>query len=118
MRTLLGVFLVAHGVITAAIWGAPKLSAPEGQVQPPDPSHSWLLGDVRGISVAFGVAVGLALAVAGFAFVTNQEWWPAAAIAAASASLVLFGVFFTPWWTAGIAISVALVIGALRAGTV
>lgn len=29
-------------------------------------------------------------------------------------SLVLFGLFFTPWWLAGIAISVALVIGALQ----
>jgi len=118
MRAFLGFFLVAHGVVTAFIWGAPKLSVPEGQVQPPDPSHSWLLGDVRGISVALGVTTGIALAAAGVAFLTHQLWWPAAAIAAGGASFVLFAIFFTPWWLAGIAISASLVIGALRVDAV
>jgi hypothetical protein len=31
-------------------------------------------------------------------------------------SLVLFGLFFTPWWAAAIAISAALVIAAVRVG--
>lgn len=115
MRTLIGLFLVAHGLLTAIIWAAPKLSVPEGQVQPPDPSHSWLLGDVRSLAVIFGVAVGIALALTGVAFLAHQAWWPPAAIGAGIASLALFAVFFTPWWVAGIAISAAIVIGAFRA---
>jgi hypothetical protein len=60
--------------------------------------------------------VGLALAAAGIGFLTDQSWWPLTTVAAGAASLVLFAVFFTPWWTAGIAISTALIIGAMRAG--
>lgn len=115
MRTLLGLFLVAHGLVTALIWAAPKPVVPDGQVQPPDPSHSWLLGDVRTTAVFFGLIIGAGLAIAGLAFLTHQAWWPPAAIVAGVGSLVLFAVFFTPWWLAGIAISAALVIGALRA---
>jgi hypothetical protein len=115
-RTLLGLFLVAHGLVTVAIWGPTYPAVPEGQLQPPNAAHSWIFGDVRVFSLIFGVAVGLALAAAGFAFLTHQEWWPAVAIGAGVASLVLFAVFFTPWWTAGIAISTALIVGTLRAG--
>jgi uncharacterized membrane protein (DUF441 family) len=115
MRTLVGLFLVAHGAVTALMWIAPKPEVVEGQVQPPDPSHSWLFGDVRAISITLGLIVWAALALAGVAFLAHQPWWPPAAIAAGVASLALFVVFFTPWWVAGIGISAPLVVGALRA---
>ena len=35
-------FLIAHGVIHAAIWALPK---PAGQQAPFDPAHSWVLGE-------------------------------------------------------------------------
>lgn len=116
MRTLIGLFIVAHGLVTALIWGSPKAAVDEGQWQPPDPSHSWLLGDVRTLSVILGIAVGVALAISGFGFLTHQPWWPALAVAAGASSLVLFALFFTPWWLAGIAISSALIIGVGRIG--
>jgi hypothetical protein len=115
MRALMGLFLVAHGFLTAGIWAAPRTTVSEGQWQPPDPAHSWLLGDVRGLSVVLGIVVGIALVAAGVGFLTHQLWWPPVAIAAAASSLVLFATFFTPWWLAGIAISAALMVGALRA---
>ncbi len=118
MRTILGIFLLLHGVLTALIWSAPTLSAAEGQVQPPNPSHSWLFGDIRSAAVIFGLVAGAALIVSGFGFLTHQTWWPPAAMAGGVTSLALFAVFFTPWWSAGIAISTALVIGALRAGPI
>jgi hypothetical protein len=90
-------------------------AVPEGQLQPPNPAHSWILGDVRTFSMIFGLVAGIALALAGIAFLTHQTWWPVAAIAAGLASLVPFAVFFTPWWTVGIAISTGLVIAAFRA---
>ena len=118
MRTLVGLFLVAHGLVTAGIWGPRIPVAPEGEVKPPDPSHSWILGDVRGFSLAFGVAVGFVLVIAGIGYLTEAAWWPPVAVGAGAASLLLFVTFFTPWWVAGIAISLALVVGALNAGDV
>ena len=43
-RTALGGLVVVHGLLTAAMW-LPKFRAVEGaSIQPPNPSHSWLLG--------------------------------------------------------------------------
>lgn len=118
LRILIGLFLVAHGLITIAIWGPTYPAVPEGQLQPPNTSHSWIFGDVRLFSLIFGVAVGVGLAIAGLGFLTHQGWWPPFAIGAGVASLLLFAVFFTPWWLAGIAISTAFVIGALGSAPV
>jgi hypothetical protein len=115
-RTILGLFLMAHGLVTIAIWGPKYAPVPEGRLQPPDPAHSWIFGDMRTLSLLLGIAVGLVLAVAGFGFLTHQSWWPPVAIAAGTASLALFGIFFTPWWSVGIVISAGLLIWALRAG--
>lgn len=117
MRTLTGLFVVAHGLVTAGIWGIRFPAAPEGQVQPPDPAHSWLLGDARIPSMILGILAGVVLALAGFGYLTEQSWWTDAAIGGGAASLLLFAVFFTPWWLAGIAISTALIIGALGSTT-
>jgi hypothetical protein len=117
-RTLIGLFLVAHGLVTIAIWGPRYPAVPEGQLQPPDAAHSWIFGDVRLPSLIIGVAVGVALAIAGFGFLTHQAWWPPVAIGAGVASLLLFAAFFTPWWLAGIAISTAFVIAAFRSAPV
>ena len=114
-RTLIGLFLVAHGLVTVAIWGPSYPAVPEGQLQPPNAANSWILGDARAFSLIFGVVVGLALAAAGIGFLTHQSWWPPVAIGAGAASLLLFGIFFTPWWTVGIAISAGLIFAATRA---
>lgn len=70
------------------------------------------------MSVALGLVVGIALVAAGFGFLTHQAWWPPVAIGAAASSLLLFAMFFTPWWLAGIAISAAFIVGALRANPI
>jgi hypothetical protein len=62
-----------------------------------------------------GIAVGLALIAAGIGFLNDHPWWPGVGVTAAAASLVLFAVFFTPWWTVGIGISVALLLAGLQA---
>src|SRR5438128_5133086 len=114
-HTLVGLFFVAHGIVTVAIWGPSLPTVPERQLQPPNPAHSWLLGDVRSLSMILGIAVGLVLIAAGIGFLMNQPWWPEVAVIAATASLVLFAMFFTPWWTVGIGISVALLAAGLQA---
>lgn len=112
LRNIAGLLVLVHGFITIAIW------VPNPQhVQPAPPmdtSHSWLLGQARGVSVALAVAAGVLLASAGIAFLSGAAWWPLAAIVSGVVSLILFGLFFTPWWLAAIAISAGLVVGAVR----
>jgi hypothetical protein len=115
VRTMLGLFIVAHGLVTAGIWGVGMPAAPEGEVQPPDPAHTWLIGDTRAISAVLGVAVGCTKVVAGVGYLAQAGWWPPMAIGTGAASLALFGLYFTPWWSAGIVISAVLIVGAMRA---
>jgi hypothetical protein len=112
-RTLIGLLIIAHGLVIIAMWAPTYSVAPRGTRQPPNPAHSWILGDVRAFSLFFGIIVGLALAVAGIGYLGDLAWWPEVAVVAGVASLFLFAIFFTPWWAAGIAISIGLIIGAV-----
>jgi hypothetical protein len=111
-RTLLGLFVMAHGLLTILIW-SPR---PQGaKAAPPmDTSHSWLFGDARRLAVGLAVVAGVAITAGGVGFLANQPWWPMTMLAGGLVSLLLFLLFFTPWWTAAIAISAALVVAALR----
>ena len=116
-RTALGGLVVAHGLLTAAIW-LPKYKEVEGTtIQPANPSHSWLVGDARGVALALALTAALLLVVAGAAFLSHQTWWPTAGLTAGAVSLLLFVLFFSPWWVIALAISGGLVIAALHAGS-
>jgi hypothetical protein len=111
-RTVFGVLLVAHGLLTIVIW------APSPTAQAPmDTSRSWLLGDARNLSVVLAATAGALLALAGAGLLTDQDWWSIVGLAGASLSLALFGLFFTPWWLVAITISAALFLVALRDAT-
>src|SRR5918996_3506665 len=111
-RFLLGALVVAHGLVTIAIWSPnPRTVQP---APPMDTSHSWLLGDARSIALILAIAAGVMIAVTGVAFLAHQQWWTYAGVLGGALSLLLFALFFTPWWLAGIAISGSLVVGALR----
>jgi hypothetical protein len=115
-RTILGGLVVAHGFLTAAMW-LPKYKQVEGaSIQPPNPSHSWLLGDARTLGLVLALTAAVLLAVAGGAFLSHQTWWPTAGLIAGAVSLLLFVLFFSPWWVIAFAISGGLVIAAVRAG--
>ena len=47
---------------------------------------------------------------------TEQDWWSLLGLVGGTLSLVLFGLFFTPWWLLAIAISATLVVLALGDG--
>lgn len=115
-RTVLGWFVVAHGLLTIIIW-APNPQSSDAHA-PMDTSHSWLLGDARTISLVLAAVAGVVMTAAGIGFLTHQDWWAVTGIVGGALSLMLFGLFFTPWWAAAIAISAALVIGATRTGFV
>ena len=110
MKTLLGLFVIAHGLVTIAIWSPNPTTAAASA--PMDTSHSWLIGDARGLALALALTAGIAIAATGVGYLGGQAWWPVLGIAGGLASLLLFALFFTPWWAAGIAISAGLLYAA------
>jgi hypothetical protein len=100
VRFLLGGFVVAHGLVTAAIWVTPAKGG-----EPFRATHSWLLGDARSVAVTLAVVVAAGFVVAGGGYLAQQSWWELFAIGAGSVALVLMALYFNPWLLAGIAIS-------------
>jgi hypothetical protein len=119
-RLLLAGFLIAHGLIHAAIYAIPK--NPD-KPAPFDPSYSWAFaaGDVAERPTrTFGVRVSwltaLLFAGAGIALLVNSSLWVSMAICAAALGLLLKGLFFHPWLILGVLIDIALVWAATTAG--
>jgi len=99
---LLGILIMANWLIHLAIrLPSPKVDAPM------QTAHSWLLGDVRALSLVLAVVCGLVLIAGGVGYLTSAAWWPVVVIAGAAVSAVLMAVTFTPWWLAALAIDVA-----------
>jgi hypothetical protein len=100
VQILLGGFVIAHGLVTAAIWASP---AREGE--PFRATHSWILGDARSLAVALALVAALGFVLAGTGFLAHQAWWGVFGVGAGAVALVLMGLYFSPWLLAGIAIS-------------
>jgi hypothetical protein len=100
VRVLLGGFVVAHGLVTAAIWATPAKGG-----EPFRATHSWVLGDARSLAVALALVAAIGFVVAGVGFLAHQDWWGVFGIGAGAVALVLMGLYFNPWLLAGIAIS-------------
>lgn len=114
MRVLIALFLAGHGIVHGVMWALPYSAEARADL-PMDPAHSWLLGDLRGPALALALTAATAFVVTAAAYLTAAGWWPAAAVAAVAVSAVLLGLFFSPWWMAGIAIDAAVLVAALRA---
>jgi hypothetical protein len=100
MRFLLGGFVVAHGLVTAAMWVTPAKAG-----EPFRATHSWLLGDARSLAVTLALVAATGFVLAGVGYLAQQSWWEVFAIGAGSVALVLMALYFDPWLLAGIAIS-------------
>jgi len=114
MRVLISLFLAAHGVVHGVMWALPYSAEARADL-PMDPSHSWLLGDLRGPGLVVALATTAAFLVAAGAYLADAGWWPFAAITATALSLLLLGLFFSPWWLIGLAIDAAILFAAWRA---
>ena len=110
VEVVLGVFFVAHGLVTAAIWAAPST-----ENAPFDPAHSWLIGDARALALLIGTVVGIALVATGVGMVADAAWWPVLAVVAGFAGIVLMTVWFDPWLILGLGINLAVLVVGLRA---
>jgi hypothetical protein len=110
LRVLLGLFVVAHGLVTLGIW-----TAPVTEKAPFNPSHSWLLGDARTFAITLAVVAAITFVVAGGGFLAHQDWWAISGIAAGAVAVVLMGLYFNPWLPAGVVISGAVLYAGIQA---
>jgi hypothetical protein len=100
VRVLVGGFVVAHGLVTAAIWMSPRKDG-----EPFRATHSWVLGDVRSLAVALALVAAFGFVLAGVGFLAHLSWWGVFGVGAGAVALVLMGLYFNLWLLAGIAIS-------------
>ena len=105
MRWIVGLFLIAHGLVHLAIWLAPST-----KTAPFDVHHSPVFGDIRGLATLLGVTAGVMFIVTGIGYLTGQSWWAMAALAGAAVSTGLMVVTFTPWWILGLAINLIIAV--------
>lgn len=113
MRIALSVFLVGHAAVHAVMWTLPFTDATSDM--PFDPADSWLLGHRPwlAVGVAGAAAAGFLAAAAGLALQTS--WWPPVLAVAAVVSLLLMGLYWTAYWSVGIALGVGLAVYAVLA---
>ncbi|MDD8027578.1 MAG: hypothetical protein PHI34_13830 [Acidobacteriota bacterium] len=105
-RLWFSLFIVAHGLVHAAIWLSPKL-----EKAPFDPRHSWLLSRlglqpdfIRVFAALLAAAAALTLVLGGIGLLTHQGWWLTPLYIGALTSLFLILVYFHPWLSFGLAL--------------
>lgn len=113
IRILVAALFVGHGLVHGIMFALPY-SAQAAADLPFNPSRSWLIGETRAFGLVFALVVTLGFIVAGAGYLWRASWWPHLTIVAAFLSLVMLVLYFSKWWIAGYAISVALAIFAWR----
>ena len=126
MNLLVGLFLLAHGLIHLS-YLAPAPSPGAGRPEWPfDMANSWLVTNlgmsadlIRPLGTLLVVVVAGTLGAAGLAtlgVLVPQEWWKPFVIVGAVASAVTLAIFFHPWIVIGIAIDLVLLWVVMGAG--
>jgi hypothetical protein len=120
-RVVLGLFLVAHGLVHAGIWTTPKPAT--GKARPFDPASSWLLDRLGAsqrsahmVSVVLALVAAAGFVVGGLGLLVHAAWWGAVAGGSAAVSLLLMVLYFNPWLVVGLGIELAIIAALLRAG--
>ncbi|HEU0213619.1 MAG TPA: hypothetical protein VFR13_06025 [Jiangellaceae bacterium] len=102
---VIGMFLIAHGLVHVAMYAPPAASD-----APFDPARSWVFGRrLHRLALVLATITALVLVLAGIGLLAHQDWWQAATVVGASASLVFLVLFFHPWLSLGVAINVAMI---------
>ena len=115
LRLLIAGFLIAHGLIHAAIWlpQAFGVRAAADPGAPFDPGYSWLItgasaGGARWLSIFLALVAAIGYVIAGTGLLAHQSWWTTFAVAASAASLALFLLYFNVWLSAAVLIDISL----------
>lgn len=111
---LVTVFLIAHGVVHAAVWATPK---DPDKPAPFDPSHSWALAaghvaatPMRSASVVLAWASAVLYISAGVSVAVGAASWTVLATLAAVVGLALKAVWFNRWLSLGVLLDVAVLV--------
>jgi hypothetical protein len=110
LRVLMGLFVIAHGLVTFAIW-----TAPVTETAPFNPSHSWVLGDIRTLAIILAAVTAIGFVATGGGYLAQQDWWAGAAVASGAVAVILMALFFNPWLLAGVAISAGILYAGIQA---
>jgi hypothetical protein len=70
IRILVGGFLIAHGLVHLAVWATPMDESASFY-----PSHSWLLGSAKGLSVVIAALATVILVSGGVALFAHAGVW-------------------------------------------
>lgn len=111
MTWLAGLFLMAHGLIHAAIWCTPFDPAKA----PFDPRHSWLAirlglgGPARRLSVMFALAATVLFLISGAGVLAGAPWAGAVAVTAAAISFLLTVLVFHRWLSLNLLINAGII---------
>jgi hypothetical protein len=120
MTWLLGLFLVAHGLIHASFLSPTPPQTPSGPQWPFHLDGSWLLGSASRPFGIFLVAVTvIAFILAGasaLGFVVPRDWWDSATLLGSIAGTLLLVLYFHPWLSLGILLNAALIVAILGYG--
>jgi hypothetical protein len=115
MRFVVGLFLIAHGLVHLMYLGPRPEDDPR---YPFVPETRWLsrvlgleAGTAKAIAGALAVLCALILVVAGISLFMNAGPWEPAAVIGAAMSLALLLLFFHPWLMIGITIDLAIIAG-------
>jgi hypothetical protein len=117
MSWLLGLFLVAHGLIHASFVSPRPPATAGGPAWPFDLGHSWALsplglegdaGRLLGVALIGLTLVGFVVAAGGAVGILGSNLFVPGVVVGSVASLVLLVAFFHPWLVLGVAIDVAL----------
>jgi hypothetical protein len=93
IRILVGGFLIAHGLVHLAVWATPTDESASF-----DPSHSWLLGSAKGISIVIASLATVVLVSGGVALFAHASVWRPLTIVGLAVSLLLDVLYFNPWF--------------------
>lgn len=108
LRTLGGLLLIAHAVVTLAVWVTPPL--PEA---PLNPAHSWVLGDGRAIAVPASILLAVTLAATGIGLLLlGQPWWAPLGLVSGIAAAAFVMVYVNPWLSLAVAINAGIAVAA------
>jgi hypothetical protein len=111
MTWLAGLFLIAHGLIHAAIWCTPFDPAKA----PFDPRRSWLAirlglgGPARSLSVILALAATVLFLISGAGVLGGAAWAVAPAVTGAVISLLLTVLVFHRWLLLNLLINAAII---------
>lgn len=114
MRLLLALFVFLHGAVHGIMFGLPLIPQVKAEMEPFNPSDSWLLGERPTLAFALALAVSGTFAAAAISYLARAGWWPTLMIGAAAVSLLLLTLFANRYFIIGFPISIALAIWAWR----